>query len=485
VIEDIHRDRRDIVVQLMNELGTPLLITTLTTAAGFLSLLWAEMPPFRIFGVFTALGIGFCWLASVTLVPAALALMPPYVSGYLKRRRSLRVHAEAGLLGRCLTGLAKVLASRRGLATIALLLVAVVIGAGASRLYVDSSWISDFRKDSEVVLANNLLNREFDGTIFLNVVVDGKHEDALKSPRLLQKIAALQQHVDSRPEVGGSISLIDYLKSTNKSLHTDNEAYDVLPPTRREISEYLFLLSVSGRPEQLDAVVDYKYRQANVTFAIKTDHTQQLKAIIDDVNDFSARIFKGMDVAVHLADSANNSYVWADLLIKSQIVAIVLSKLGILVLATLLFRSFIAGIYTVLPITLTTLLVSGAAGWLSIPLDVSTVLAAGVAIGVGVDYTVHYLYRYASERNSGRGEQQATLATMRGVGKPIVFNAAVVTAGFLVLGLSQFPPHVKLGYFVASYMVVACLAALVLLPLAFAYYHPRFAHTARSMGHHD
>ncbi|HHH36642.1 MAG TPA: hypothetical protein ENK48_07425 [Gammaproteobacteria bacterium] len=483
VLEDGHRDRRDIVARLMTELGTPLLITTVTTAVGFLSLWWAEMPPFRVFGVFTALGIVFCWLASVTLVPALLALMKPHVSGYLQRRRSLRVHAEAGPLTRGLVGMARALTARRGVAIAVVVLMTAGIGLGVQRLYVDSSWIGDFRDDSEVVVANDLLNRKFDGTIFLNVVVDGRHKDALKSPALLKRIEALQDHVDAMADVGGSISLVDYLKSTNRSLHADDPAYDVLPDSRQAIAEYLFLLSVSGRPEQLDAVVDYDYRQANVTFAIKTDHTQRLKAIIDEVKDFAAGNFAGQGVDVHLAGSANNSYVWADLLIDSQVDAILLSKLGILLIAMLLFRSFVAGVYTVLPVTLTTVLVAGAAGWLGIPLDVSTVLAAGVAIGVGVDYTVHYLFRYAYEHRNGLDEYQAALAAMRSVGKPIVFNATVVTAGFLVLGLSQFPPHVKLGYFVSVYMVVACAAALVLLPLAFACYRPQFSRTARSLRH--
>ncbi len=480
VLEDIHRDRRDIVVQLMNELGKPLLITTVTTAVGFLSLWWAEMPPFKVFGIFTALGIGFCWLASVTLVPAALAMMQPHVSNYLQRRRSLRIHDEPGPLSRGLVKLGKTLAARRTAATAAIVAVTVLAGAGATRLYVDSSWIGDFRGDSEIVRANDLLNRQFDGTIFLNVVVDGKREDALKSPALLARMEALQAHIDGLDDVGGSLSLVDYLKSTNKSLHADDEAYDKLPETRQEISEYLFLLSISGRPEQLDAVVDYQYRQANITFAIKTDHTERLKAIIDEVRGYVAREFGDLGVEVHMAGSANNSYVWADLLIKSQMLAIVLSKVGIFLVAMLLFRSLTAGLYTVLPVTFTTIIVAGLAGWMGIPLDVSTVLAAGVAIGVGVDYSVHYIYRYALQRRAGSGETRAVLGALRSVGKPIVFNALVVTAGFLVLGLSQFPPHVKLGYFVAGYMVVACVAALILLPLAFAYYRPRFSHSARA-----
>ena len=479
VIDDVQRDSRDIVAQLLNELGVPLLITTLTTAVGFMSLWWAEMPPFRMFGLFTALGIVFCWLASVTLVPAALTLMRPRVSGYLQRRRSLRVHAEAGLVTRGLIALAQGLIARRGIAAVVLILVVAAIGAGAKRLYVDSSWLSDFPGDSEVVRATDVLNKKFDGTIFLNVVVDGNEPDAMKSPELLSKIAKLQDYVETLPDVGGSLSLVDYLKSTNKTFHAGDPDYDVLPKTRREISEFLFLLSVSGRPEQLDTVVDYSYRQANVTVSIKTDHTQRLRSIIDDVRKFAKTEFAGMGVDVHMAGSANNSYVWAELLIHSQVMSILLSKLGIFLMAMILFRSLTAGIYTVLPVTITTILVAGGAGWLGIPMDVSTVLAAGVAIGVGVDYSVHFIFRYAYDRRSGTDEGNAVLAAMRSVGKPIVFNAAVVAAGFMVLGLSQFPPHEKLGYFVATYMIVACVAALVVLPLAFAFFHPRFVQTAR------
>lgn len=474
VIEDPHRDRRAIVARLMQELGTPLLITTLTTAVGFMSLWWADMPPFRLFGVFTAIGIIFCWLTSVTMVPAMLALMQPHVSGYLKRRRSMRLHDEAGLMTRGLVGLARAVVQYRKVATVLILAIVAVVALGARGMYVDSSWIADFRDDSEVVQANDMLNEKFNGTIFLSVVVDGKKPDALKSPVLLGKIDRLQEYVDGIEGVGGSLSIVDYLKSTNKSFHAGDDAYFRLPETQREISEYLFLLSVSGRPEQLDMVIDYDYSQANITFTIRTDHTQKLKAIIDAVNAFVTDHFADQDVDVNLAGSANNSYVWADLLISSQAKAVLLSKLGILVMAGLLFGSVIAGIYTVLPVTLTTLIVAGVIGWFRIPLDVSTVLAAGVAIGVGVDYAVHYIFRYIYECKNGVAREAASLNAVRTVGKAIVLNAIVVTVGFLVLGLSQFPPHVKLGYFVSAYMVVACLSALILLPLLLAWARPRF-----------
>ncbi len=475
VIEDAQREPAGLVRQLMDELNVPLLITTLTTVAGFLSLWWAEMPPFKIFGVFTALGIVFCWLVSITMVPAALTLMRPHVSGYLTRRRALRVHNENGFLARVLVRSAAGLMERRGLVVAIVLTITVLIGFGAQRLYVDSSWIGDFLEDSEVVVSNDLLNEKFDGTIFLNAVVDGKQPDALKSPVLLKRIQDMIEHVEAMPHVGGSVSLVDFLKTANKSLHSGDPAYHVLPETREEIGAYLFLLSVSGRPELLDEVVNYDYSVANVTFAINTDHTQDLQAIIDGTRAWVQREFSDLSAEVNYAGSANNSYVWAQMLINSQVLAILLSKVSILLMAMLLYRSVVAGIITVIPITITTAVVAGMAGWMDIPMDVSTVLAAGVAIGVGVDYTVHYLSRYVLERQRGTPERESVLGAMRSVGKPIVFNAIVVSAGFLILGLSQFPPHIKLGYFVATYMVIACAVALIVLPLALSYFRPRVA----------
>lgn len=458
-----------IVLEAVNRLGAPLLTTTLTTAAGFMALLFAQMPPFRVFGVFIIVGIFLCWFLTITFIPAVLALMRPRVGGYLLKRKMMRVHNEQGWCSKILVNVGNSINDHKRGWGILIAAMAVIFLYGSSRLFVDSSWMSDFRKDSEISKATSVLNKEFNGTIFLNVVVNGGKPDALESPELLKKIEKMQDVVDSDPAVGDSLSLVNYVKSMNKTFHAGDAAYDVIPASKKEIAEYIYLFSISGRPEQLDEVADFNYRRANVTFMIKTDHTRVLKRIIDEVKDVSKREFTGTPVTIHLAGSANNSYVWADLLIKSQTTAIIISKAAIFIIATLLFRSLLLGLFTVIPVSLTTLLVAGFAGFAGIPLDVSTALAAGLAIGVGVDYSIHYIYRYWYERQNGEDHRLATAATMRSVGKTIAFNALIVAAGFSVLLLSQFPPNVKLGEFVGSYMVLSFVAALVTLPIMLVY----------------
>ena len=469
VVQDAHRPGGKIVTEVMASLGRPLVTTSITTAVGFLALLFAEMPPFIIFGLFTVLGIFFSWFLTVTFIPAALTILRPKVSGYLAKRRSLRVHSEQSRLTVFLVRCGEwIHGNKRGVLA-ALIAVMVLSAIGASRLYVDSSWMSDFKKDSDLVAANNIFNNEFDGTIYMNVVVEGNKKNILKSPNLLRHIEDLQKYVDHLPYVGGSRSIVDYIKNMNQTLHAGNREFDVIPDNADQIGEYLFLLSISGRPQQLDEMVDYDYRQGLITFAIKTDHTQVLRDIIDKTKRYIANEFGGVNVKLNFAGSANNSYVWANLLIGSQTSSILLSKVTILVIATIMFGSLWLGIITVIPLIFTTLLIAGVAGYLAIPLDVSTALAAGVAIGVGVDYAVHYIFRYRAELARSGDKLSATEATMRSVGRTIVFNASVVIIGFSVLLISQFPPHVKLGYFVVAYMAVSCIASLVLLPALFAF----------------
>ncbi len=478
VLNDPHRDSKVIVSEVLVELGPPLITTSLTTAIGFLSLWFSEMPPFKIFGLFTVLGIMYCWLLSVTFLPAALCQLKPKVGNYLAKRRAIRVHTEQDMITRTLVSWGST-ALKYKTGVIGVIVVTLLLSIyGATLLRVDSSWMSDFREGSEVALSNDMINKKFDGTLFLNVVVEGEQKDAMKSRALLQKIEQLQNKIEKLPYVGDSLSVVDYLKSMNKTLYADAPGSDALPPTQAEITEDLFLFSISGQPALLNEVIDYDYRQANIIFFIKTDHTGDLKVIIDGVNEFVAQEMQGLNVKVNLAGSANNSYIWADLLIKGQGLAIILSKLGIFLLAALLFRSIVLGLITIIPVSLATALIAGYAGFMSIPIDVSTTLAAGVAIGVGVDFAIHYIFRYRRERAKLGDQRESTRSgddlraaqeTLRSVGKTIVLNAIVVTTGFLILFFSQFPPHEKLGYFVAAYMVVSCLAALIALPVVFSY----------------
>lgn len=467
-----HRPGAEIVRDVVRTLGTPLIMTSVTTGIGFLTFLFADMPPFRMFGVFSMIGIMFAWLVMITLLPAMLAILKPRVANYYEKRRAMRVYENQGRLSWMLSRAARLIDANKRVTIAVLGVLLLVTVAGSTQLFINSSWLSDFRKDSDVYKSTAMLNDKFSGTVFLNIVIEANEQDAFKDPQLLSKMEAMQAYLDKIEYVGDTLSVVDYLKSMNKSLHSADPNYLKIPSTREEIAEYLFLFSVSGRPEQLNQVVDLDYKTGLISVTIKTDYTRPLKHIIDEVNQYVAREFTGVDVKINLSGSANNSFIWADLLIGSQASSIIFSKVAIFIVASLVMMSIIFGVFVVVPITLSTVFVAGVAGLLKIPLDVSTALAAGIAIGVGVDYAIHYVYRYKIEREQ-KDHIAATVETMRTTGRTIVLNAIVVIAGFGVLFLSEFPPHIKLGYFVAAYMVVSCIVTLVAMPVLTSYYKPK------------
>jgi predicted RND superfamily exporter protein len=474
-LKNIHRSSKEIVTETVEGLGAPLLTTTVTTAIGFLALLFAEMPPFKVFAIFAMIGILFSWIITITLIPALLTMMKPRVAGYYAKKRAQRIYSENNRLNWLLTQKGMMINAHRGKVMMAVVVVAIIAAIGSSKVFVNSSWLSDFRADSEISQATVMMNEKFAGTTFLHVVLESDERDILKRPDILRAMEELQDYAETLPYVGGSLSVADYIKNMNKNLHVGDEAYNVIPDTKAQVAEFMFLLGLSGRPEQLDEVVDYDFKRGLVSIAMRTDYTRELKHTIDAVTAFTDERFKGLGVEVNLAGSANNSYVWGDLLIGSQTDAIVISKVGIFLIAALIMMSIVAGFYIVVPVGLSTLTVAGIAGFFQIPLDVSTALAAGIAIGVGVDYAVHYIFRYRDERISGKDHNEATAATLRTAGRTIVLNALVVSSGFAVLFFSQFPPHVKLGYFVSAYMIISCLVAVVVLPALFSYFRPKFA----------
>ncbi len=473
VLKDPQKNAKDIVTESMQRLGAPLIMTSLTTSIGFLALLFAEMPPFRIFGFYAMIGILYSWLISILFLPAILSLLQPKVGNYFEKRRAMRIYNAPSRLSWMLKNSGAWINDHKRTVGMFLLALLLVAGYGTSKLFINSSWMSDFREDSDVFVATKMLNEKFSGTIFLNIVIEANEKGAFKDPYLLRKMDALQNHLETVPYVGDTLSVVDYVKSMNRSLNAGNKEFEIIPDTRELVSEYLFLFSVSGRPEQLDAVVDFDYQKGLISVVVQTDYTRELKVIIDATNDFVAKEFADLDVTVNLAGSANNSYIWADLLIGSQTTAIVVSKIVILFVASLVFLSFLKGLYIVIPVTVSTLLVAGFAGVFKIPLDVSTALAAGIAIGVGVDYAVHYVFRYLAERKAGKDHNQATAETLGTTGRTIVLNAIVVTAGFSVLFLSNFPPHIKLGYFVTAYMIVSCIIAILVLPTVMSLFQPK------------
>jgi hypothetical protein len=163
-----------------------------------------------------------------------------------------------------------------------------------------------------------------------------------------------------------------------------------------------------------------------------------------------------------------------DSVIKSQAWSVGVSLIAVFLILVVSYRSIVAGLIGLIPLGLTLIANFGLMGWAGIKLDISTAMVSSLAIGIGIDYTIHYLSAYCRERSSCDDLALVRDRTIRGVGKAILFNAFSVGAGFLVLALSRFNPIMYLGILVAVTMVVSSLAALIVLPIILDIAKPKF-----------
>jgi predicted RND superfamily exporter protein len=173
---------------------------------------------------------------------------------------------------------------------------------------------------------------------------------------------------------------------------------------------------------------------------------------------------KGIDVAI---TGTGALYLEAEhLIVHGQLISVAISLVIVLILVALAMRSLTYGLLAVLPLGMALFINFGIMGVLDIPLDAATAITACVAIGIGIDYGLHYLNRYRMLRRKGLDHGTAAHQTTRTVGGAILINAVAVAAGFLVLVLSAFVPLVNLGILIATTMLTSAAGALTLLPVA-------------------
>lgn len=476
-------DRKDAVLTTLDHMATPIVFTSLTDMAGFGSLAVSNLESIRDFGIFTSIGVLAALVFSLTVLPAALVLLPPPPPVEASRRRWPTALARLGSFA----------VARRRLVLGGAFALVVLGGASLTRLNVGSTMVGYFHEDSEIFQASEMINALFGGTEVLNIVVDSRAEDGLKDPDLLAGIAALQAELESDSIVGYTTSLADYVARVHYVLNDEDPAADRVPEARERIlatvydevdgieiereeevtidgrdliAQYVLLYENAGG-DDLEQLADFEYRRANLVAQIRTDHTPSLRRVQEAAQAF-AQAQLGPEVEVTFAGCSFLCIVADDLIIPGQLRSLALAIVAVLALLALIFRSLRSAVIGLLPLLLTVLLVFTLMSLFGVYLDAVTALIASIVLGIGIDYSVHFLSRYRSARRHGATVEAAVEHTMTTSGRAIAYNSAAVAIGFVVLLFSSFWPVMHIGWLVAANMVLGAVATLTLLPAALA-----------------
>ncbi len=449
--------KKETVIDMIENMWRPVAMTSITTAIGFVSLLTSEVYPIKYFGFFTAFGVLMAMVFSLMLIPAGIMIF-----GLPKLRKSkIKSSSSENTFAQIFSGWIIKRKSISIFATIAIIAISII---GMQKIWINSSFLDKFESNSDIVLTDKFINDHFGGTTSLNLILDANGKtDVFKNPDVLKLVNKMQHKVQNDlPVVGNTFTLTDYINRMNKVMNADDEKFNTIPDSREMVAQYLLLYEMSGDPENLNKVVNYDYEKLNVTFQLKSDDSKALNSALDLINSFE-NDFKEYGITLRYAGSGYKGLIFTDLILEGQIKSLILSLLIIIVLISLMFKNIKIGFIASVPIIVTAGISFGVMGFLNIPLSTTTALLSSIAIGIGIDYAVHFIEQYRTNAKKTSDKLLIASNTMAHSGRAITFNAIVVIAGFMVLLFSVFPPNRELGALVSLNMFTSFIGTVTIM----------------------
>ncbi|MCP4974998.1 MAG: MMPL family transporter, partial [Maribacter sp.] len=474
-------DKETALINTMNKMAKPVVFTSLTTMVGFSSLAISEIGDIRNFGLFTAFGIFSAMIFSLTIMPAALTLLKSPI-------KEKNIIAKYSNQQNAFNGFGIVLQRSKWIGLSIIIVLFCAAGYGTSRVNIEYAPTGLFKKYSDIRQAHDFINKYFAGVTWINVVLESNNEGDFTDPELLNKIDNLQTKIEGHNEVGKAISMVNFIERMNFVMHDEVEPYNRVPRPvekvveidwieqdgkeieveqevevkgRDQIAQYLLLYEGAGGKD-LEKVVDTQYQQANLRVLLETDNSTSNKQIISTIGQYCKEILPEK-IFVKFSGMSTLIIVVADMVVKGQIWSIMISFAIVLCMMAFMIRTPL-GILGFLPIGFTILCNFAIMTVLQVPLDVGTSIVSSIAIGIGVDYCIHYLVWMSDERKKGFVTGEAAKMAIAGTGKAIAINAVVVAAGFLVLVSSNFVPLIHFGWMVCVTMLICAISTLTIIP---------------------
>ena len=472
-IDNNDADKRKSLQKTFSDMFLPCMFAALTTAIAFLSLTLGDLKPVIEFGKMMAVGMAFALFFTFTFLPAALMAIN---TG--KTKDFIDVKSYLNSIAKFTKGNNLFL-----LSSYAILLSIFLFGM--SKLLVENRFIDYFDESTEIYQGMLLLDEELGGTATLDIIIkepaleiddsiyidddlfgDDLFEDDESEASgywwniySLNKLEDIHDYLDAMPEIGKVLSVASGVKLARKI--NDNE----------DLNDLELALLRSVLPEDIRETLLYSYINkddskvrisARVIESAESLNRKELLLKIEDdlVNKFN--LSKDQFEITGLAVLYNNML---QSLFSSQIGSLALVFAVIALMLLILFRSIKIMIIGVLPNIFVASSVLGLLGLLKIPLDIMTITVASISVGMAVDNTIHYLYRYRSEIEAGNTPDESMLLSHLSVGRAIFYTAFTIAIGFSILSLSNFAPTALFGIFTAIALLLAFVSSLTLLPL--------------------
>ncbi len=439
------------VIMALRYLFIPVTLAAITTAIGFMSFIFGSyLTMIRDFGIFTAIGTFITALLSLFFAPAVISNLPQ--SG---KRRKLRTGKEQRSLisDYFLQPLVNLLFKHPKYTTVTWTILILISIGGIFLIQRNVDIKKFFKKENPIRVAENLMEKKFGGTKPVYVLFKGD----MQSPEVLKMIQKTAEYMKESDDILTTQSVADLISELNDAMGEGKR----VPDERDKIEQLWFLIDGN---EMLQRFVSDDLDEGIIISKFISQDTRSKKEFARYMDQF---------IKKHSTDDCEISITgmpYVDItmdisLIRSQIGSITIAIIVMVLIVGLILRSIASGIYAALPIIATIIILFGIMGFTGIPLNMATVLVASVALGIGIDYSIHVISHFNHSIKKGDDLNRALNVTILISGKAIVINVASVSAGFLVLLFSEMVQLQYFGLLIAISMIGSSLGALTLLPV--------------------
>ncbi len=443
-------DRKQAIVATMEHSGLPVLMTSLTTAAGLISFAAAKVAPIADLGVVTPIGVFLTLLYTVLLIPALLAIFP------VKHKESV---ANRERIFSCIFAkITRITCERQWLVIGIFAVVLIVAGLGASRLRFEHNALKWFPENSAIRMATEEIDHVMRGTVSFDVVIDTGKADGLYDPEFIhsleQAVVNLSAYKTDDLFVGKVLALTTILKETNRALHDNKMEYYALPASKELIAQELFLFQLSGS-DDLEELVDQQFSKTRFTMHVPYRDTSCYKKFVSNVRGELVTLFPKCTIVTTgvnaiFVEILNNVMIS---MTRSYTIALILIS-GCMILMLGKVRM---GLLSMVPNIAPIVMIMGLMGWLSIPLDFGTILIGSITLGLVVDDTIHFLHNFSKYYDEFGDPKMATEKTLNTVGRAMLVTSLVLAGGFLCNMFSELLLNKYSGFLIASTVIVALI----------------------------
>lgn len=444
--------------RVISKIGNATLMTNITTASGFATFIITDSKLLKEFGIVASINIIGIFILSLLIIPIVYSFMPLPKTKHLK-------HLNKKWIDGFVNWMEHIVREKRITVYVTSIVLLVVSIIGIYQINISGSPIEDMPKKAEFFKDIRFFEKEFDGIMPVEIVVDTKRPKGVLRPATLKRIDQLSTVIDEIPELSKPVSVVNLIKYSKQAFYNGIPKYYQLPTTQ----ENNFIMDAarksSGEGNLLKSFVDSTGQVARITTFMKDVKTDRMEDIEARLNEHIAKLFPSDRYTVYMTGSALLFLKGTKYLVKNLVLSLAFAIFLIALFMAFLFRSFRMIVISLIPNLLPLVITAGVMGFVGVPIKPSTILVFSIAFGISVDDTIHFLAKYRQELTANRWQiKKSVYAALRETGVSMFYTSIVLFFGFSVFVISNFGGTVALGALVSATLLFAMLANLILLP---------------------